>query len=93
MQGQVELPVILDLGTVHHLRERLATAIAEQNTVSIDASQVERIGTPAVQVLLAASRALAAEDRPLVIQKASEPFRSAFADLGLSEQYSKWSAS
>ncbi len=93
LQGPVELPAILDLGTVHALREQLVAALADQTTVSIDASKVERIGTPAVQVLLAAGRALSADGRNLLIGDASETFRAAFSDLGLGEQFSKWCTS
>jgi anti-anti-sigma regulatory factor len=90
-QGEVELPEVLDLGMVQGLRESLAAAIAEQNAIHIDAGKVERVGTPAVQVILAAGRDLSAENRTFVITKASDVFRSAFRDLGLDEQFSEWS--
>lgn len=90
-QGEVELPEILDLTSVQELRERLATALAEHNSIHIDAGKVERVGTPAVQVLLAVGRDLTADDRKIIITKVSDVFKSAFRDLGLDEQFSEWS--
>ncbi|MBO6510526.1 MAG: STAS domain-containing protein [Roseibium sp.] len=89
--GQVELAEVLDLTTVQQLREDLAAAIAEHNIIHIDASKVERAGTPAIQVVLAAGRDLSADNRKVVITKASDVFRAAFRDLGLDQQFSEWS--
>ncbi|WP_269586083.1 STAS domain-containing protein [Roseibium sp. Sym1] len=93
MSTEVELPEILDLESVPKLRECLAGALSEQSEIQIDAGKVERIGTPAVQVLLAAAAELAGEKRRLVLTGSSSVFQSAFEDLGLSSQYAEWSKS
>ncbi len=91
-QGDVELVKVLDLNAVHDLRELLATTLSETGTIVINAENVERIGTPAVQVILAAGKELSNENRSIVISKSSETFQSAFADLGLEDQLLQWSS-
>jgi anti-anti-sigma regulatory factor len=55
-----------------------------------NAAAVERITTPAVQLLVALARALALEGHSLGITEASEPFRAAIRDLGLGATASQW---
>lgn len=76
------LPAVLDLGAAAELKERLL-AFAGVSRLSIDCSAVERVGTPAIQVLLAASRSAAAEGRSVELNAASPVLREALTDLGL----------
>lgn len=87
----ITLPLVLDLGGAQILRETLLHAGSAAGRMMVDAAQVERIGTPAIQVLLAAARAQAANDRPFTLRQPSEVVVKAFEDLGLIEEMNRWS--
>jgi len=84
-QQLLTLPQSLDLTQAQALRDTL-TDLADHGAVALDASSVERMSTPCVQVLLAAGRASA----PFKILNASDAFKSALVDLGLQQTFSKW---
>ncbi len=65
-------------------------ASSELEGIVVDAEQVERIGTPAVQVLLAAARTLSADGRAFALRKSSPAVCSAFEDLGLIDELKRW---
>lgn len=73
----------LDLAAARRLKDTLIGALASEGPVTLEAAAVERIGTPAIQVLLAAGERFAADGRRLVVADATEPLRAAFSDLGL----------
>jgi len=87
----VALAPVLDAAAAHALRDTLLEAVSLRADVVLDGAGVERIGTPAVQVLLAAGRALAAGSRRLVLAKPSRALSGAFEDLGLSVELRSWS--
>ncbi len=73
------------------LHDDLKAALGDAE-VAVDASEVERMSTPCVQVLLAAALAADASGKPFIISDASGSFRSALADFGLQSKFSKWVA-
>ena len=83
------LPQILDLTEAQNLRDSMIRASAEHSIV-LDASGVERMSTPCIQVLLAAGRAAEISRKPFKIVNASDVFRSAIDDLGLHAEFSNW---
>lgn len=89
--GTVNLPLVLDLGGAHALRETFVHAGSAAGHVTVDAGQVERIGTPAIQVLLAAARAQTANNRSFTLRQPSEVVVKAFEDIGLIEELNRWS--
>jgi chemotaxis protein CheX len=91
-EAVLPLEASLDLVAAMRLREQTSEAIARSTSVVIDASAVERITTPCVQVLVAAARTAAAEGRTFTVGGASGAFEAAFLDLGLGELYQTWSA-
>ena len=72
------------------LRERLLQLIASDRQVCLEGSEVERITTGCVQVLLAAAASLAAAGRPLGLVEPSPALQAAFADLGLAAELNRW---
>ena len=86
------LQASLDLVAAMRLKEQTSEAIASSTSVVIDASAVERITTPCVQVLVAAAHSAAAQGGTFAVGRASEAFKAAFLDLGLGELYQTWSA-
>ena len=86
----IELDCDLDLVAAAALKERLLEAIDQGIEVIVDASSVERLTTPCVQVLVAAARSLTERDQSLALKDPSEAFVSAFSDLGLDAVVQQW---
>lgn len=83
---------VLDIRAAAHLRDGLSKALARGKPVVIDAGQVERLSTPCVQVLLAASKSAEAAGGRLTLTQASDGFVAAFSDLGLFGNLMNWQA-
>jgi len=86
------LPSALDLTAALTLKETFAEMLLSRTDIIVDGAQVVRIGTPAVQVILAAAQALKSEGRAFVLKQPSNAFRSAFVDLGLTSELERWSS-
>jgi chemotaxis protein CheX len=89
---QIKLPSQLDLGALPNLKEELLGAIASTGGVVLEGSDVERVGTPAIQLVLAASKEFSASGRRFALQAPSEALALAFDELGLSAEAREWSA-
>jgi anti-anti-sigma regulatory factor len=88
----IELAQTLDAAAGAALRARLLADLEAFDRFELDAAPVVRIGTPAVQVLVAGARHLASCGRSLAILNPSEAVRAAFADLALEQELDRWSA-
>jgi anti-anti-sigma regulatory factor len=78
------LPPLLTMATVRALAERLdAFSDVPDGALTIDASAVQTITTPAVQVLLALIKRMSATGQRPVIKGAPLSFIDAWRDLGL----------
>ena len=82
MQGeavsQLRLPAVLDLGASEAFLDTMRHA-AEAETLKVDASAVDVLTLPCMQIILAALKAYPG----MTIEKPSEAFVRAFADLAL----------
>jgi chemotaxis protein CheX len=87
--GRYRVPATLDLTAARDLRERLVAMLSGRDVV-LDASAVERMSTPCMQVLLAAGRSADAAKVSFQIVDASDAFRAAVADLGLEKPFCNW---
>lgn len=76
----------IDMSETITFRDDLMRALAEGRPVRVDAGTVNRVGTPAIQVMLAGFRSAQAEGVSFVLAAASEVVRSAFEDLGLNNE-------
>lgn len=79
---QPQLPAILDLAAA----EPLARALEAQLTspaLHIEASGVERVSTPCLQVLAAAAASAKRRGQAFLVRRPSDVLRAAIADLGL----------
>jgi two-component system, chemotaxis family, chemotaxis protein CheY len=76
--ASLKLPTVLDLSAAAALLETLQRQLRGQAPLRLDASGVETLTLPCVQVVLAALRS---HDR-IAIERPSEAFVSAFEDLG-----------
>ncbi|HCR86506.1 MAG TPA: hypothetical protein DIV86_07510 [Alphaproteobacteria bacterium] len=91
-QGGLILKEILDISYSEKLlNELLDFIIKSGGKVNIDASQVNRITTPCVQVILSMFLKCYQESVDLKIISASDNFRAAFVDLGLEDELKKYS--
>ena len=87
--GSFALPEMLDLTQATHLRDSM-TRLSAESSILLDASSVERMSTPCVQILLVVGLAAQATGKSFKISNASEVFRTAIADLGLHPEFSNW---
>lgn len=86
----INLPTVVDIVSAEALFNDLNHA-SHAHKIIIHAEKVERITTPAVQLLLATEKSLSAVEGSFVIQSPSEVFQTALIDLGLGLQLKKWS--
>jgi anti-anti-sigma regulatory factor len=83
------LPQVLDIVQAKDLCDSLISLIS-QGSVRLDAGDVERMSTPAAQVILAAGRAADVSGIDFKIVNASEAFRNGLHDLGLRAEFKHW---
>jgi two-component system chemotaxis response regulator CheY len=77
----VKLPSILDLAAASSLQEATMRALAASGRLRLDASQVEVMLVPCLQLILAAMRSA-----NVSVEQPSPAFESVFAELGLDFQ-------
>jgi anti-anti-sigma regulatory factor len=88
---EIRLPAQLDMAALPGLKEELEAAALSANALRIDGSDVERVGTPAIQLLLAAAKAFSGEGRSFALEASSHELSSALDDLGLGLDTCQWS--
>lgn len=77
------LPPIMDIHACATLHTSFLEEIATSETLRLNASAVERIATPAVQLLLSTAQTLQREGKHLQIASPSAALTQAVDDLGL----------
>ncbi|MEN3794047.1 STAS domain-containing protein [Fulvimarina sp. MAC3] len=78
----IDLPPTLDIASAGPLAAQLRTL--KGSALAIDASMVERAGTQAIQVLLAASKTWQADNLEFKIAQPSKSFVTSLELIGLS---------
>ncbi|MBD8553490.1 STAS domain-containing protein [Rhizobium sp. CFBP 8762] len=76
------LPAVLDLNAASALKTQLLAL--RGSPVTIDAGQVDRLGTLCLQVLVSAGRTWEADNLPYTYENASDAFAKTTALLGVS---------
>jgi len=84
------LAPILDFGTAKSLRAYLLGLLPLGKSIALDASQVERMSTPCVQVILAAAKSFEEKNIDFSLSKPTQTFVNAFDDLGLFSVLLNW---
>jgi anti-anti-sigma regulatory factor len=78
------LPPLVDLAYAAQLKAVLLEALNLGKGIDIDASDVQRVATPCLQILAAAARSFAqTESAPLVFSKVSDAFFQMAATLAV----------
>lgn len=81
---RLSLPAVADLVEAGPLKARLEQALATGAVLTVDASAVQRISSPCLQVLVAGVVSFAKAGGPsLVIEEPSEAFSETVSTLGL----------
>lgn len=88
-----DLAAILDAPAVRDLHGEIEPLVSEATVLTLNAAAVERLGTQAVQLLVATARALEMNGGRLAIVNITPTFREAYADLGLLAELDARSAS
>lgn len=83
----VALPAIVDLDALDFVRDGLVEAV-DVGPVTIDASQVERVSTNALFMLVSAAETAKRNGMHFAISGASAPIKAAIERLGLSGAFS-----
>ena len=88
-------PILLDpvcgMAQALELRGKLIGALDTSPECVVDASKIERVATPCIQLLIAADRAARAKGGHLHITAFSPAFALACGDMGLAETLAQWS--
>lgn len=84
-QAEITLPESADISAASRLKEQLLSAFSSGGEVVFDADKVQRITTPAMQLLLAAAHKM----ERMVIMQPSEAFARSADDLGVKQLLKK----
>ncbi|WP_417797870.1 STAS domain-containing protein [Terasakiella pusilla] len=82
---------ILDMSAADSLLDALRSCVSSYSHLVLDASVVERISTPCIQVLLAAAFKVEKNGGRFSMKNVSPTFERGMRDLGLSDYLRKWS--
>jgi chemotaxis protein CheX len=80
-KGNLKLVAVLDLNEASVLHGQLMNA--RGNDVTIDASDVQRVGVQCAQVLVAAARTWEEDKKKFVFDKVSDAFRKTMQLIGI----------
>ncbi len=80
-KGNLKLVAVLDLNEASVLHGQLMNA--RGHDVTIDASEVQRVGVQCVQVLMAAAKAWEEDKKTFVFEKVSDAFRKTMQLIGV----------
>lgn len=84
--GRLSLPAVVDLLQAGAIKAQLERALANGGGVTVDASAVQRISSPCLQVLVAGANAFAKAGGPsMTIASPSPAFLETVSTLGLTE--------
>ncbi|MFC3050818.1 STAS domain-containing protein [Kordiimonas pumila] len=84
------LPQVLDLLAAQGLKDKLLEFFDLEGDLLIEGSDVERISTPCIEVLVAAQKAFKNAERAFQIKNPSEYLSEAFETLGLGTDLDQW---
>lgn len=80
----LKLPAVLDLNAASRLHEQVL-ALKDKN-VAVDASDVVRIGTQCIQILLSAARSWRSMDMTFSVNQSSDAFAKTLQLLGITDE-------
>jgi len=87
------LPREMDLLAAEALKGVLVDMLDQDGGLALDASEVERVSTPCIEVLVAAEVAFGKSGQKFEMSAPSPPLCDALEALGLVDRIEKWRAS
>jgi len=81
------LAAVLDFASIQSLKETLSAAAEKSSSIRLSGYKVQRVTTPAIQVLLSAAKTAAAGGGQFRIIRPSPALSQAFDDLGLGNEF------
>ncbi len=90
---EYSLPRELDLLAAEDLKEKMLEFLLQDGGLILDATEVERISTPCIEVLFAAGIAFGETGRNFRIDNPSLYFNDALTTLGLDDHFQCWRTS
>ncbi|MCC3861224.1 STAS domain-containing protein [Pseudemcibacter aquimaris] len=92
MTDTIKLSPVMDLVAANDFKVQLESQLNDKSEITIDGSEVERILTPCIQLIVATDNELKKNNSKLIVTNASDAFISAVTDLGLEKEYKDWSS-
>jgi anti-anti-sigma regulatory factor len=89
---RINLPKDCDTPFASSLHEEITRDLASLGEVQLDASAVERINTPTIQLIVLLARALGPENIHMSVESCSPAFMAGFEQLGLGAHLTEWRA-
>jgi len=90
--SEIKLEARLDVSAAEALHAELLDKRNDTGGLTVNASAVTMIDTPAIQVLLAAAKDLEGQGEAFHLKDSSEEIGEAMALLGLSNEFEQWSS-
>lgn len=87
---ELKLPSVLDIKSAGAFFEEIKSDSKAGTNLVLDAKKLEKITTPAIQILLASSAAVKKKKGSLKVIKFSSEVERVFADIGLESQFNEW---
>lgn len=86
----IRLAGAMDFANVAAVHEAMVKASKKGRSLLVDLSDVDRISTSFVQLLLSAEKSLAEADLSIKLRGPGDEIEAAFCRLGLTEQFEEW---
>ncbi len=87
----LKLLPILDMAAADEFLESLKSCISQNKNLTLDSSNVERVSTPCIQVLLAAAFKVEKAGGQFSILNVTPVFERGMKELGVSDYLNNWS--
>ncbi len=87
IQPSIVLPACMDVVACGPIATTVLKQLNSQTRIGIDASALERVSTPGVQLLMSAIKTAENDGKRLVVLWASPALMQAVNDLGLSQHF------
>lgn len=87
----LQLTPVLDMSAADELLMALQNGVAHHQSLTLDAADVDRVSTPCMQVILAASIKIEKAGGVFAISNVSPGFERGIRELGLTDYLNKWS--
>jgi anti-anti-sigma regulatory factor len=93
VDGVYNLPSRVDISCAVDVYKEINEAVSDNKNITFSASNVERITTPGIQLLISAANTIKAKGGTFLVSWPSDIFKETLSDLGFSNQLKEWTGS